>query len=95
MTEPGLVDWTLARRIAVGLAGAIVAAVSITLAAKTGSVVAVLATVGVFVALAILLALVGSALSAIYTAAVYRYAAEGDAGTTFEPELIRSAFRSK
>jgi hypothetical protein len=35
---------------------------------------------------------VASALSAIYTAAVYRYATEGDTGRMFAPELVRDAF---
>ncbi len=28
-------------------------------------------------------------------AAVYRYAAEGDAGSFFSPEMVRNAFRQK
>lgn len=40
-------------------------------------------------------AIVGGALNGIYTAAVYRYAAEGASEDTFfEPGLVRSAFRS-
>ena len=40
-----------------------------------------------------LLALVNATLSGIYTAAVYRYAAEGDVSAGFEPEMVRDAFR--
>lgn len=52
--------------------------------------------VGVAVAAVIaasLLGLLGSALSAIYAAAVYRYATEGDPGGMFAPALVREAFR--
>lgn len=48
-----------------------------------------------FVVALVLLGLVGSTLSAIYTAAVYRYATEGDAGGLFDPALVRDAFRPK
>ncbi len=43
----------------------------------------------------IVLALVSSTLGAIYSAAVYRYAAEGETGSQFAPELIQNAFRVK
>jgi hypothetical protein len=41
------------------------------------------------------LALVSSTLSGIYAAALYRYAAEGDAGTFFSADLVRGAFQPK
>lgn len=41
------------------------------------------------------IALVSSALSGIYAAAVYRFAAEGEAGGFFTPAMVRSAFRPK
>jgi hypothetical protein len=43
----------------------------------------------------IMLALVSSTLGGIYSAAVYRYAAEGQMGSEFAPELIQNAFRAK
>ncbi len=43
----------------------------------------------------ILMSLVSSALSGIYSAAVYRYAAEGDPGEMFEARLVEQAFRSR
>ena len=43
----------------------------------------------------LMLALLSSTLGGIYSAAVYRYAAEGEVGEQFAPELIRDAFRSK
>jgi hypothetical protein len=41
------------------------------------------------------IALVSSALQGVYAAAVYRYAAEGDAGSFFSAELVQNAFRQK
>jgi len=41
------------------------------------------------------LALISSTLGGIYSAAVYRYAAEGETGNQFAPELIQNAFRTK
>ena len=54
----------------------------------------------IFVAVCLLLAfvaiaLVSSALSGVYAAAVYRYAAEGQTGGFFTPALVRHAFREK
>ncbi len=43
----------------------------------------------------IVLALVSSTLGGIYSAAVYRYAAEGETGSEFAPELIQNAFRTR
>ena len=42
-----------------------------------------------------LLALIGSALSGIFTASLYRYATKGDAGQMFRPETLAGAFRAK
>ena len=41
----------------------------------------------------VIIALVSSALSSIYTAAVYQYATTGEAGEFFRPELVENAFR--
>lgn len=41
------------------------------------------------------IALIGSALSGIYMASLYRYATTGNAGTTFQPDTMASAFRAK
>jgi Family of unknown function (DUF6159) len=41
------------------------------------------------------IALISSTLGGIYAAAVYRYAAEGDAGTFFSPDMVRGAFQRK
>jgi hypothetical protein len=76
-------------------AGLLVFAGALALAIATNSAPLIVGVVAVFVLAAVLLSLVGSALSAIYTAAVYRYATEGDAGGMFAPELVQAAFRSK
>jgi len=47
------------------------------------------------VASLVLIGLVNSTLSGIYAAAVYRFAAEGETGGYFQPELVQEAFRSK
>jgi hypothetical protein len=54
----------------------------------------------IFVAACLLLAfvtiaLVSSALSGVYAAAVYRFAAEGETGGFFTPAMVRNAFRAK
>ena len=66
-------------------------ALALAIAAKSG--VLIVGVVAAFVVAVVLLSLVGSTLSAIYTAAVYRYATEGDPGGMFAPELVRDAFR--
>ena len=77
------------------VAGLVVSGGALALAINLGSTALIVGVVATFVLGSILLGLVGSALSAIYTAAVYRYATEGDAGGLFDPELVRSAFRVK
>ena len=47
------------------------------------------------VAALVLIGLVSSTLSGIYAAAVYRFAAEGQTGGYFQPELVQNAFRRK
>lgn len=52
--------------------------------------------VGVGMILALMgLALLSSTLSGIYAAALYRYAAEGDAGAFFSPDMVKGAFQRK
>ena len=38
---------------------------------------------------------ISSTLNSIYVAAVYRYAADGEAGGFFDEEMVRGAFRLK
>ena len=58
-----------------------------------------LALVGIAVLLVVLAALalgvISSTLTGIYSAAVYRFAAEGEVGDGFSAEMIQSAFRTK
>lgn len=68
---------------------------ALALAITTDSAPVIVGVVAVFVLAVVLMSLVGSALSAIYTAAVYRYATEGDAGGMFEAALVRDAFRAR
>ncbi len=68
---------------------------ALALAIKLNSAPLIIGVVAAFVLAAVLLSLLGSALSAIYTAAVYRYATEGDPGGLFDPALVRDAFRPK
>jgi hypothetical protein len=65
------------------------------LSALTGSVVLIALVAVVFVLVLLLIGLINSTLSGIYVAAVYRYAAEGEAGGFFSEELVREAFRPK
>jgi uncharacterized protein DUF6159 len=66
---------------------------ALALAISTNSAPVIVGVVAVFVLAVVLMSLVGSALSAIYTAAVYRYATEGDPGGMFEAAWVRDAFR--
>jgi hypothetical protein len=52
-------------------------------------------TIGAYVFSLMALALASATLSGIYTAAVYRYAAEGEVGEGFEPAMVEGAFRPK
>jgi hypothetical protein len=68
---------------------------ALALAIDLNSTPLIIGVVAAFVLAAVLMSLIGSALSAIYTAAVYRYATEGDPGGLFDPALVRDAFRTK
>lgn len=67
----------------------------IVLAAASQSTGLLIAVIALVVLTVVLLAVINAALSGIYTAAVYRYAAEGDVGHTFNPEMVKGAFRPK
>ena len=64
------------------------------LGASLNSTALIIACIILAVLVYLLLALLSSTLGGIYSAAVYRYAAEGQVGEQFAPELIRDAFRS-
>jgi Family of unknown function (DUF6159) len=61
----------------------------------TGSAVLIVTVLAVVVLAVIGLALVQTALQGVYSAALYRYATEGNAGATFPDALLGSAFRQK
>jgi hypothetical protein len=65
------------------------------LAVSASSPVLIGLVIGGFVLSLLLLSLVNATLSGIYTAALYRYAAEGDLSQGFEASMVEGAFRSK
>jgi len=76
--------------------GVVVAGIALFIAAAATQSAALMAAVGVGLILTLMtLGLVSSTLGGIYAAAVYRYAAEGDAGTFFSADMVKGAFRNK
>lgn len=67
----------------------------IVVAVGSGSPALIGLVVGLFVLAFALLAVTNATLSGIYTAAVYRYAADGEVGHTFQADLVEGAFRPK
>lgn len=67
----------------------------IVLAATAEATALLIGVIVVFVIALVALGLVTSALSSIFTAAVYRYAAEGQTDGFFERDLVTQAFRRK
>jgi hypothetical protein len=65
------------------------------LAAISESIVLIGIVLLLLVLAALALGVISSTLSGIYSAAVYRYAAEGEVGGGFSAEMIHSAFRPK
>jgi hypothetical protein len=65
----------------------------LSLAISIKSTALIIGVVFAFVVALILIGLIASALSGIYTAAVYRYATEGSPGGMFDAALVRDAFR--
>jgi len=64
-------------------------------AAATESAVLIILVAACLLLAFVAIALVSSALSGVYAAAVYRYAADGQADGFFTPAMVRSAFRPK
>jgi hypothetical protein len=62
---------------------------------STHSVLLIALTILLFVLAFVFMALVSSTLNGIYVAAVYRYAAEGEASSFFNREMVQEAFRPK
>ena len=69
--------------------------VFIFVAAQTGSPVLIVPVIALAVLAVIGLALVQAALQGVYSAALYRYATEGNAGEAFPSSLLGEAFRPK
>ncbi len=65
------------------------------LVASTESVALIALTALVFVLVLVFIGLINSTLNGIYIAAVYHYAAGGDAGGFFSEEMVEGAFRQK
>jgi hypothetical protein len=65
------------------------------LGAATNSGIPILIGLAVVVLLVIAINLVGAALNGIYTAALYRFAVEGDTGGMFDRDLIASSIKQK
>jgi len=69
--------------------------VTIALASLTQSIVLIALSIIVFVAAVVILILLNSTLSGIYSAAVYRFAAGKESDAFFSQDLVKSAFRPK
>ncbi|MFQ5855563.1 MAG: DUF6159 family protein [Anaerolineae bacterium] len=67
----------------------------IVLAAMSKSVILIVLAILILVLALVFLGLINSALSGIYTAAVYQYAVTGEAGGYFREDLVQNAFRRK
>jgi hypothetical protein len=65
------------------------------LAVSAQSVALVVAVIIILVLVLVILGLINSALSGIYTAAVYRYAVEGESSGFFDAGMVQNAFRSR
>jgi len=65
------------------------------LVASTHSPVLITLTALLFVLVFVFMGLISSTLNGIYVAAVYRYAAEGEASGFFSAEMVQEAFRLK
>jgi len=76
--------------------GTVVIGVALLIASAMTQSVPLMAAVGIGMVLALMgIALVSATLGGIYSAALYRYASEGDAGTFFSPDLVQGAFQAK
>jgi hypothetical protein len=81
-----------------GLAYVALIAIGLTfifLAVSTGSAALIVLTIALLVLGAIALGLIQSALQGVYSAALYRYAMQGEGGGEFSASLLNGAFRAK
>ena len=65
------------------------------LSAATEKAPLIIGAVAGYVVCLLALALIGATLSGIYTAALYRYASEGQMGEGFAPGMVKDAFRPR
>jgi hypothetical protein len=79
----------------IALVALIVCAPVVLLAIASGSIVLIVLAVALAAIVFTAIALVGSALQGIFTAALYRYAADGETDGYFAPDMVRSAFVPK
>jgi hypothetical protein len=77
------------------LAAILIGGLGIALGVAIDSAILVVVFVAFLILAFVILALISSALSGIYSAAVYRYAAEGQIAPQFPRELILNTFRTK
>jgi hypothetical protein len=77
------------------LAAILIGAAGIYAALMLGSQILVIALIAIIVLVIVALGLLNATLSGIYTAAVYRYAAEGATASQFPAGLVQNAFRAK
>ena len=70
----------------------LIGAAGVFLAISLQSMFLIAAVVVVFAFILVVIGLVNSALSGIYTAAVYRYAVDGETGGFFDDSMVRNAF---
>jgi len=80
-----------------GVAAVIVALLGVALIIALAQVSVALAIVGVVIVVLLVgaIALVGSAVSGIFTASLYRYATKGDGGQMYRTEALSGAFKPK
>ena len=77
------------------LGAIVIGGVFIVGAAQTGNIALIVFVIALVVLMVIGLALVQAALQGVYSAALYRYATEGNAGESFSSSLLGEAFRPK
>lgn len=73
----------------------VAAGLAFALTAAANSAIPLFIILGLAVIIVLAINLVGTALSGIYTAALYRYAVEGDTGGMFDKDLIANSLRVK
>jgi hypothetical protein len=79
----------------VALGALVVCLPVVLLAVASGSIALIVIAVALAAIVLTAVALVGSALQGIFTAALYRYAADGETDGYFAPEMVQGAFVPK